>query len=108
VEVYPYTFEDSLVMENKNIFKELAKGKGLLKKMIDASKEVDIKKSAKDMYEIIADKSAKKAEFALELFYFEEPNILTAPGYIQEGLKWLEEKLINRKDGLINNTNFRA
>ncbi|MCW3091751.1 MAG: putative ATP-dependent endonuclease of the family [Ferruginibacter sp.] len=100
--IYPYTFEDSLVMENKLIFKDLPNGIGLLGNMIDASRQTDIKQSAKEMYEAITAKGAKKAEFALELFYFEEPNKLNCPKYIKEGLDWLEEKLVSKKDGLVN------
>lgn len=91
--VNPYTFEDSLVLENRQIFQKLAGGTGLLKKMTDAAKEADIDKSTQAMYDAITDKGAKKAEFALELFYFEEPNNLATPKYIKEGLDWLESKL---------------
>jgi predicted ATP-dependent endonuclease of OLD family len=102
VTVFPYTFEDSLVMENRLIFKGLKKGTGLLKKMIDASKEANIEKSAQTMYDCITQAGAKKAEFALELFYFEEPNKLTTPKYIKEGLEWLELMLLSQKTGLTN------
>jgi len=98
--VYPYTFEDSLVMENREIFKNIKDSKGLLKKMVDAASETDIKKSAKQMYEIITANGAKKAEFALELLYFKDPDNLAVPKYIEEGLKWLENKLITKKEGL--------
>lgn len=97
IEVYPYTFEDSLVLTNKGIFEELTSGTGLLKKMINAAKETDVKNAAKKMYDAITDKGAKKAEFALELFYFNEPNILVTPAYIKEGLDWLEERLKPQK-----------
>lgn len=103
VEVYPYTFEDSLVMENKEKFNQLLNATGLLGNMITAAKKVDIRESAKNMYDVITAKGAKKAEFALELFYYNESIILNCPKYIKEGLHWLEEKLINKKDGLINN-----
>ncbi len=93
IEVYPYTFEDSLVLTNKDIFEKLTSGTGLLKKMSNAAKETDIKKAAKEMFDAITDKGSKKAEFALELFYFNEPNILITPAYIKEGLDWLEGKL---------------
>jgi predicted ATP-dependent endonuclease of OLD family len=98
--VYPYTFEDSLVMENRLIFEKISKGTGLLAKMVTASKKVDIEKAAKDMYDVITEKGAKKAEFALELLYFQEPEDLTTPEYIKEGLDWLEAKLVIKKDGL--------
>ncbi|MCM4166579.1 DNA replication and repair protein RecF [Arenibacter antarcticus] len=100
--VYPYTFEDSLVLENRIIFRKLTNSKGLLKRMVDATNEQTVQKSADKMYDIITNPAAKKAEFALELFYFEEPNVLSTPKYIEEGLEWLEEKLISRKTGFQN------
>jgi len=100
--VYPYTFEDSLVMENREIFKTIKDSKGLLKKMVEAASETDIKKSAKDMYETIIADGSKKAEFALELLYFQDPDTLIVPKYIKEGLNWLEDKLIIKKEGLNN------
>tara|TARA_R110002051_G_scaffold229237_1_gene291255 strand:- start:3937 stop:6135 length:2199 start_codon:yes stop_codon:yes gene_type:complete len=100
VTVYPYTFEDSLVLENLSIFKKLTKAKGLLKKMVDASSQDSILKAADMMYKIITDPTSKKAEFALELFYFKEPDILATPKYIEEGLLWIEKKLKKQKTGL--------
>lgn len=97
VTVNPYTFEDSLVMENRAIFQGLPQGTGLLKKMIAAAKETDIQKSGELMYDHITETGAKKAEFALELFYFEESNKLKTPSYIKEGLDWLESKLVEQK-----------
>lgn len=101
IQVNPYTFEDSLVMENREFFQKLDSGIGLLKKMMDAVKESDLEKSATAMYDAINAQGAKKAEFALELFYLEESKNLICPKYIEEGLNWLEEKLIVRKDGLV-------
>jgi len=95
--VYPYTFEDSLVLENREIFKSITKATGLLKKMVDATNETTVQESADAMYQIITNPSSKKAEFALELFYFKEPNILEIPQYIKEGLQWLEDKLVSQK-----------
>ena len=100
-DVYPYTFEDALVMDNKDIFKNIKGTVGLLKKMVDAASEPDIKKAAKAMYDVITANGAKKAEFALELLYFEDPNNLAVPKYIEEGLNWMENKLITKKEGLI-------
>ena len=93
-EVYPYTFEDSLVMTNRNLFKELHKSSGLLNKMVEAAQQEDTKISAKLLYEAITQKNAKKAEFALELFFFEHPKTLKTPTYIEEGLSWLEKLLL--------------
>lgn len=97
--VNPYTFEDCIVIENKAIFSGLKKAKGLLKKMVVAASESNITKAAKTMYDAITAQGAKKAEFALELLYIEEPTILTIPKYIAEGLVWLEDKLLSTKQG---------
>ncbi|MGV3632287.1 MAG: ATP-dependent nuclease [Bacteroidota bacterium] len=93
VAVYPYTFEDSLVMQNKEKFGKLTVGSGLLKGMVEASKKTDVKDSAKAMYEAITKTGAKKAEFALQLLFFEDPETLATPTYIKEGLEWLENQL---------------
>lgn len=103
--IYPYTFEDALVMENKEIFKTIVSSTGLLKKMVEASKKEDIKELAKEAYTIINDKQAKKAEFALDVLYFEDPEKIKTPTYIKEGLDWIEEQLKGSKQGLIINNN---
>ena len=102
-EVYPYTFEDSLVLENQSVFKAFSGATGLVKKMYEASMEPDIKDAAKKMYEAITAKSVKKAEFALELLFLEEPDKLKTPLYIKQGLDWLEEKLLNKSTELSPN-----
>lgn len=100
--VYPYTFEDALVIENKDSFKAIADATGLLKKMVDASKKDDLKEFVEETYTIINDKQAKKAEFALDILYFEDPKKIKTPSYIKEGLDWIEEQLESNKQGLIN------
>lgn len=103
--IYPYTFEDALVIENKESFKIIASSTGLLKKMVEASKKGDIEELAKEAYTIINDKQAKKAEFALDVLYFEDPKKIKTPTYIKEGLDWIEEQLKGTKQGLILNKN---
>ncbi|MDL1912980.1 MAG: ATP-dependent endonuclease [Bergeyella sp.] len=100
--VYPYTFEDALVIENKDSFKAITDATGLLKKMVEASKKEELKELVKETYTIINDKQAKKAEFALDVLYFEDPKKVKTPSYIKEGLDWIEEQLKNNKQGLIN------
>lgn len=96
--VYPYTFEDALVMQNKEKFEKLTGGSGLLKVMVEASKKTDVKDFAKTMYDAITKTGAKKAEFALELLFFEDPKTLATPTYIKEGLDWLESQLKPKVD----------
>ncbi len=101
--VYPYTFEDALVIENNEIFKNIVSSSGLLKKMVEASKK-DIEELANEAYDIINHKQAKKAAFALDVLYFEDPKKIKTPSYIKEGLDWIEEQLKGSKQGLITNT----
>lgn len=96
----PYTFEDSLVIENKKSFKLIDKSTGLLRKMVDASKKDDLQEFVTEAYSIITDPQAKKAEFALDVLYFEDPKNINTPKYIKEGLEWIEEQLKNNKLGL--------
>ncbi|MFK3939334.1 AAA family ATPase [Alkalihalobacillus sp. NPDC078783] len=91
VEVIPYTFEDAIVYENLSLFKNL-KGNGLIKKFNNA---INNKGSISDLGRQFFDdlRGGKKAEFALELIYLEDPKKLKMPEYIKEGLSWLDEKL---------------
>ncbi len=98
--VYPYTFEDSLVLENKEKFKSIAKSKGLLKKMVDAAKIEDFKTCSTVAYLNINAEGVKKAEFALDILYIEDPKTLIIPDYIKEGLDWLKIQLSKDKQGL--------
>lgn len=85
------TFEDALVFENIEVFKAL-NGKGLITKFRDAINEHKTPTAlGQKMFEIL--KNGKKAEFALELLYSEEPEKLNTPTYICEGLSWLQEQL---------------
>lgn len=97
--IYPYTFEDAVVAENRNLFAQIKNAKGLLAKMVQAAAEKDIPKSAESMYQAITAAGAKKAEFALELLYLQGPEELKTPAYIKEGLDWMEEKLRANKLG---------
>lgn len=93
IKVYPYTFEDALVLENINKFKVIEETSGLLKKMVNAANEEDINTVSLKTYEAVIKTGAKKAEFALDVLYFEEPENLKVPTYIKEGLDWLEQVL---------------
>lgn len=95
--VYPYTFEDCLVAENKELFGTLKNTKGLLNTMVKAATETDIKMFAKQTYDAIRADGARKAEFALQLLYLDELEKLKTPGYISEGLGWLENELETAK-----------
>jgi predicted ATP-dependent endonuclease of OLD family len=90
-EALPSTFEDALVFENKEFFSKL-KGHGLVKKFSDALNEnVDAHDTAAAIFDAL--RGGNKAEFALDVLLSEEFNKLKCPGYIAEGLIWLEERL---------------
>jgi len=97
-QIYPYTFEDALVLENIEVFKSIDHSSGLLKKMVTATAESDIRNTAKKAYEAIIATSAKKAEFALDVMYLKDPEKLNTPKYIEEGLKWVEDQLKSSKN----------
>ncbi|MGE0566624.1 MAG: ATP-dependent endonuclease, partial [Bacteroidia bacterium] len=80
-----------LVFENIELIKTLP-GNGLIKKFKEASKKMNAKDASKDMFEALT-KNAKKAEFALELLFIQDPNTLKTPTYIAQGLTWLHDKL---------------
>ena len=90
-EALPNTFEDAFIFENLSIFKTLPK-EGVIKKFRDV---IDQQKTSaslgQEMFKILKD--SKKAEFALELLYSQEPKMLKVPTYIHEGLTWLQEQL---------------
>lgn len=98
-EALPYTFEDALILSNIDLIRELPDTKGLLKKMQIALSENSSQAICKSMFDAL-DKSAKKAEMALDLLYITELDRLKAPAYIAEGLQWLQDSLTNK----INNT----
>ncbi|MEP3388195.1 MAG: ATP-dependent endonuclease [Reichenbachiella sp.] len=98
--IYPYTFEDAMVLENLETFKAITSSTGLLKKMVEASK-LDVKDAAKKAFDEIDSKGAKKAEFALDILYFEDPSKIKPPIYIKNGLQWVADQLTKDKQGLI-------
>lgn len=89
------TFEDALVFNNIEIFKCL-NGNGLIKKFKDA---IDKNDKATDIGEAMFEalKNGKKAEFALELLYLQDPEKLKVPTYIHDGLSWLQKQLEKKK-----------
>jgi predicted ATP-dependent endonuclease of OLD family len=91
-EVIPNTFEDALVYDNLQIFRNV-EGFGEVKKIKDAlgeSKTAEL--LGQYMFDIL--KSAKKAELALDLLDLEQdPWPIEPPAYIREGLSWLEKQV---------------
>lgn len=92
-EIYPYTFEDSLGFTNWDFFKENS-GNGFIRKLnSEFNSSEDISTIANNLFDYLKDNSRIKAPFALDLLFMEDPKKLITPDYIQDGLKWLENKL---------------
>lgn len=92
-EVYPYTFEDSLGFTNWDFFKENS-GNGFIRKLNSEFNSGDgISVIANNLFDYLKDNGRIKAPFALDLLFMEDPKKLKTPDYIQDGLKWLENKL---------------
>ena len=102
-EAFPYTFEDALVLTNLEWFKAQTDTTGLMNKMVKASSLQPLSDAQDAMFKAL-DKG-NKAEMALELLYrypiaendatkiAKDSNRFAPPKYIDEGLKWLEDKL---------------
>jgi len=76
---------------------DISKADGMLKKTLEklsSSSQPD--KICSDIYELLHEKNAgsKKADFALDMIYSVDPEKLGVPKYIEEGLDWLQECLI--------------
>jgi len=85
------TFEDALAFENLNFFSTLD-GYGLVQKFREAITTMpDLVAIGQSMFDSL--RNGKKAEFALELIGAKSFDLLKVPGYIAEGLGWLEESL---------------
>lgn len=91
-EFLPTTFEDALAYTNFTTFKT-TKGNGLIKKFKNAFKTEDANKIAEEVYNAVESKSAKKAEFALDMIYNKDPDKIIVPKYIAEALNWLQSEL---------------
>jgi predicted ATP-dependent endonuclease of OLD family len=101
-ELFPNTFEDALVYDNLKLFRNL-KSEGTIGNFRNA---LEKGKSAQDVGErmfAILEKSAKKAEFALDLLELEgDPWPIVPPTYIGEGLAWLRDQLRRKENEILN------
>ena len=92
----PYTFEDALVLNNIDLFKEKTSATGLIKKMSKAVNKSTLSEACQSMFNELGE-GRKKAEMALELLYTTEPEDLKPPKYIEEGMEWLQDQLNEKK-----------
>ena len=93
---FPYTFEDALAFANLAVFKDL-KGAGLVGRFRDAiAASNDVTVIGRAFFEALR-KHADKGGFALNVMDADAFDTLAAPGYIAEGLAWLEAQLKRRQ-----------
>jgi predicted ATP-dependent endonuclease of OLD family len=93
------TFEDALVFQNLDFFKDQS-GTGLLAKF---KSDIDSSGSIADLGKALwreLQKGAGKIELALDLLEVEPPESLKVPEYIREGLLWLRDQLTQHKKEL--------
>ena len=88
------SFEDSLIYNNIDFFNSI-EGYGLIKKFKKNINDSTDKNIESNIYKSLRDsKSGDKAAFALDLLFQADPKEIKTPLYIEEGLKWLEGRLI--------------
>ncbi len=97
--IFPSTFEDSMVLQNVDFFKKL-QGNDLTSKIREAlASAPDWSAVASKLYEALG--KGSKASFALDVLSGDGFEALIVPNYIEEGLKWLEDRLrMNKSDML--------
>jgi predicted ATP-dependent endonuclease of OLD family len=108
VEVLPYTFEDALVFENLDVFRNLV-GDGTIKRFRGAIQQsTSADELAAKLFDIVG--NLKKAEFALDLLFVQqEPWPLKAPTYIRDGLEWLHQQLRQKtEEAAVNEAEAKA
>lgn len=104
--VFPYTFEESIYFENRTwintIFKKdvdkddpRIKATGVLLKMMKAEGCEDFNDFRQSIFSAL---ESNKVDMAMDLIYGLEPKDLKTPRYIDEGLTWLENKILGIDD----------
>jgi predicted ATP-dependent endonuclease of OLD family len=92
--VYPYTFEDSLAFSNLKTFKGKRIGNKFARKIYDAfNSGKNLDKIAEELFGYLKKNGGAKAEFALDLLFYQDPENIDIPLYIEEGFQWLDKKI---------------
>lgn len=100
--VYPYTFEEAIFFENREILKvnfttqrnnseDKVKATGVLYKMLKAEES---KEFINYRNEVFSSLESNKVDMAMDLIYGLDPKVLQTPEYIKEGLTWLKEEIL--------------
>lgn len=99
VEALPGTFEDALVLSNVEHFK-VKSGKGLRRKFAQVLSDSDDAAGLdKGLFDGL--RKGDKAEFSLNVLADPDFDHIKAPGYILEGLRWLEDRLRRKKKEIL-------
>lgn len=89
--VLPRTFEDALILENRDTLRNI-KGSPTSKKVQSiVAQALTGEELADELFELLKD--AEKGAFALDCLMLEDPAALKAPAYIHAGLTWFENAL---------------
>lgn len=98
-EALPGTFEDALVLANLEHF-SAARGKGMIgavaRQIVNA---VSGDALSAELFTVIG--NGDKAGFALSVLYDSNFEALTPPHYIEEGLQWLQDRIIKKKHEML-------
>lgn len=105
VKVYPYTFEEAIYFENREVLKNTftteknslenkVRATGVLYKMLDAEENTNFFDYRRDVFSAL---DSNKVDMAMDLIYGLDPKILQTPKYIEEGLIWLENEILGGK-----------
>ena len=98
-EVYPYTFEDSLVFTNIKLFQsdeKMAK-MGVITTFYNyLKKAISLEDFHEKMFSCLEKRKNVKASFATDILCTEQFDKIQAPSYIKEGLIWLQKCLNNK------------
>lgn len=95
IEALSRTFEDSLIYSNWHTFEgmQVSDPGQLIMKLKEGLDNKDSFETIKSKIFESLKQSDVKAEFALDLIYSIDPDMMVVPQYIDEGLKWLADLL---------------
>jgi hypothetical protein len=97
----PYTFEDALAFENMAFFSVL-EGAGLVKKFRETiAGSTDVTEIGEQLFLSLRN-NADKGAFALNVLSAKDFDGLKVPGYIAEGLEWLDTQLRKKQVELLS------
>lgn len=94
IEAISSTFEDCLIYANLELLLKTSNGEGIIGKVkdliIQSNNFNDLHIA---LYKILRSNNSLKTGFALDLIYSIDPDEISIPPYIKEGLNWLQEQL---------------